>query len=48
MIIRDFSGESDMRGVRVKCEAGMKLEIRLDELEVVRLGGEWDNFEVSV
>ena len=32
MIIRDFRGGNDMRGVRVKGGAGMKLEIRLDEL----------------
>ena len=48
MIIRDFSGGDDMRGVKVKGEAGMKLEIRLDALEVIRLGGEGDDFEVSV
>ena len=37
-----------MRGMKVKGEAGMKLEIRLDELWVVRLDGDEDDFEVSV
>ena len=32
MIIGDLRGGSDMRGMKVKGEAGMKLEIRLDEL----------------